>query len=114
MNNREILTRLLEPRRKPLYEFKSWDSFKRELAQVALDNLDSKIKILFLDWISRGDNAPAHANNLFDALYIIEFNLQEHSEGFWYETSENSILFQNCLFPQACPVRSWVAEIRMT
>ena len=103
--NFDTLTRLLEARRKPLYEFTSWDPFKRDLAKVALNNIypANEVGPLMIEWISRGHYAPSYANNLFDALYVIESFLPEthHNYGdFWYEYKEGET-YHNCFITRA-------------
>ena len=89
-HNTEIMTRLLETRRKPLYEFKAWDRYKRDLAKVAMDNINNPdVSVLMLDWVSRGDNAPQFGHKLFDALYPLEFELSKH-----YKTDNGFLYFQ--------------------
>ena len=103
--NFDTLERLLEARRNPLHEFTSWDSFKRDLAKVALYNVNSTNEVgsLLIEWISRGHYAPIYANNLFDALYLIESFLPEthHKYGdFWYESKEGET-YHNCFITKA-------------
>ena len=98
--NIEILNRLLEIRRKPLHDFRAWDTHRRDLASVALDNFTPVIRTLLLDWISQGDMAPAFGHRLFDALYEIHIIDAKYTKGadFWYQTYD---------FDEERQVRTW-------